>query len=313
MSLSPSEIVQRVVGQGRQRRNGRRVERRSDRIARPRHRGRSSPWPPGEQAARRRLLLPPHRSHRWSRRPRPSSTPRPRTFARSWSARAESTRLREQLKAAQQETAVAQEQREALRWDMKRVLDDVLASKASGQRGAEPRPRHLAHRRGAGPDAERVGASRVGGRGRATAFRRRTADPGRPDPRQGNYGGASYLADRAFDLVQQARTVARVAAARGSEERRSASSRSSPAHARGHGRQPTCGTVPTRPASAWPGAKPGAQLVAVARIGDWFQVGDPGRAARVDPPRDGALIAHFDAGSRTPATSNWSRPSPLAS
>ena len=135
------------------------------------------------------------------------------------SARAESARLQEQLKAAQQETAVAQEQREALRWDMKRVLDDLLASKASGSSGSGVQNRALAISRIAEVRVQLQNVAKPQGP-EAQARLHSAADlltQADQTLEQGNYGGASYLADRAGDLVQQARTVARVAA-RQSEE-----------------------------------------------------------------------------------------------
>ena len=130
------------------------------------------------------------------------------------SARAESARLQEQLKAAQQETAVAQEQREALRAEMKRVLDDVLASKASGNSGNGVQNRALAISRIAEvrvqlqnvvKPQDAAAAARLHSAADLLAQADQTLE-------QGNYSGASYLADRAGDLVQQARTVAEVAA-----------------------------------------------------------------------------------------------------
>ena len=187
-------------------------------------------------------------------------------------ARAESARLQEQLKAAQQETAVAQEQREAMRWDMKRVLDDVLAAKASGSSGSGVQNRALAISRIAevrvqlqnvAKPQEPEGAARLHSAAELLTQADQTLE-------QGNYGGASYLADRAGDLVQQARTVAQVAARQNEEGTRLipiVPPRTLEVTVAANLRE---GPNATRPRVA--GAKPGAQLVAVARVGEWFKV-----------------------------------------
>jgi uncharacterized protein YgiM (DUF1202 family) len=87
---------------------------------------------------------------------------------------------------------------------------------------------------------------------------------------EGNHGGAAYLADRAAEMIRQARTVAEVAARQTGE---------------------TVGLIPIVPARtvevavnanlrSGPGvgrprvgrAKPGARLQAVGRLGEWFEV-----------------------------------------
>lgn len=190
-------------------------------------------------------------------------------------ARAESARLREQLQAAHQETAVAQEQRDALRRDLQRALEDVLASKASG--GVQNRALAISR------IAEvRVQMQSVSGRQEPeVAARLRSAEEllVRADKtlEKGNYSGASYLADRAGDLVQHAWTVAAVAAQQTQEAKGliaivpprtievavAANLREGP----DAGRRRVAGV------------QPGAQLVAVARLGQWFEVQTEGGTA----------------------------------
>jgi Bacterial SH3 domain len=184
-------------------------------------------------------------------------------------ARAEIARLHEQIKIAQQGTAAAEERFEALRRDMDRALDDVLASKAS-LRGLNNRA--LAISRIAEVGVQLQG---VGGRGEPeVAARLRAAEAllARADRvlGEGNYGGAAYLAERAGEMIRQARTVAEMAARHASE---------------------TAGLIPivpartvevavtanlrTGPDTARPRvgmAKPGTRLKAVGRLGEWFEV-----------------------------------------
>ena len=126
-------------------------------------------------------------------------------------SRAESTRLREDLKTARREAATAQEQYEALRREMDRALDEVLASKAS-LRGVHNRALAISriaevrvHMQSAsGRDEPEVG-ERLS---RAEALLVRADQV----LEEGNYGGASYLADRAGELIGHARAVAEVTA-----------------------------------------------------------------------------------------------------
>lgn len=184
-------------------------------------------------------------------------------------ARAENARMHEQLRIAQQETAAAEERFEALRREMDRALEDVLASKAS-LRGVNNRALAISR------IAEvRVQMQSAGGRGGPeVAARLRGADAllARADQAltEGNYGGAAYLADRAADMIRQARTVAEVAArqtgetanlipivpARTLEVAVTANLRSGPDIAR-----PQVGR-----------AQPGTRLQAVGRLGEWFEV-----------------------------------------
>ena len=88
--------------------------------------------------------------------------------------------------------------------------------------------------------------------------------------KEGNYGGAAYVADRAGELIRQARTVAEVAARQTAE---------------------TAGLIPIVPARtvevvvtanlrSGPGAArprvgradPGTRLQAMGRLGEWFEV-----------------------------------------
>lgn len=183
-------------------------------------------------------------------------------------ARAENARMHEQLRIAQQETAAAEERFEALRREMDRALEDVLASKAS-LRGVNNRALAISR------IAEvRVQMQSAGGRGGPQAARLRGADAllARADQAltEGNYGGAAYLADRAADMIRQARTVAEVVArqtretanlipivpARTLEVAVTANLRSGPDIAR-----PQVGR-----------AQPGTRLQAVGRLGEWFEV-----------------------------------------
>lgn len=112
------------------------------------------------------------------------------------SARAELARAHEQLKVARQETAAAEERFEALRREMDRALDDVLASKAS-LRGVNNRA--LAISRIAEVRVQMQGAGGRGGPEVAARLRGAEALLVRADRalEEGNYGGAAYLADRA--------------------------------------------------------------------------------------------------------------------
>jgi len=183
--------------------------------------------------------------------------------------RAKIARMHEQVKTARQETAAAEERLEALRREMDRALEDVLASKAS-LRGVNNRALAISR------IAEvRVQMQSAGGRGEpVVAERLRGADAllDRADQalKEGNYGGAAYLADRAGELIRQARTVAEVAArqtgetaglipivpARTVEVTVTANLRSGPDTTR-----PRVGR-----------ANPGTRLQAVGRLGEWFEV-----------------------------------------
>jgi hypothetical protein len=185
------------------------------------------------------------------------------------SSRAELVRLQQQLEAAQRRAAVAEEQHEALRREMDRALDDLLASKASSH---GMRNRALAISRIAEVRVQLRGVGRRDEPEVAGRLRRAESLLARADRtlEEGNYGGAVYLADRAGDLVQHARTVAEVAAQQTSE---------------GAGLIPI---VPPRTIEVVVGAnlrqgpdtaqervgaaQAGTRLVAVARRGDWFEV-----------------------------------------
>lgn len=188
------------------------------------------------------------------------------------SARIERARLQEQLKAAQQETAVAQEQREALRAEMKRVLDDVLASRASGSSGSGVQNRALAISRIAEVRVQLRNVAKpqdaeVASRLHSAADLLTQADQ---TLAQGNYSGASYLADRAGDLVQQARTVSEVAARQGEEG--AALIPIVPPRTLEVAVAANLRDGPDAKRARVAGAKPGAQLVAVARVGEWYKV-----------------------------------------
>jgi uncharacterized protein YgiM (DUF1202 family) len=185
------------------------------------------------------------------------------------SARAEIARLHEQVRIARQETAAAEERSETLRGEMDRALDDMLASKPS-LRGVNNRA--LAISRIAEARVQMQSAS--GRRGPEVAARLHGAEAllARADQAltEGNYGGAAYFADRAGEMIRQARTVAEVAArhtgettglipivpARTIEVAVTANLRSGPDTARRR-----VGTV-----------KPGTRLQAVGRLGEWFEV-----------------------------------------
>jgi hypothetical protein len=185
------------------------------------------------------------------------------------SARAESARLHEQVRIAQQEAAGAEERYEALRREMDRALEDVLAAKAS-LRGVNNRA--LAISRIAEVRVQMQSAS--GHSGPEVAARLRGADAllARADQAltEGNYGGAAYLADRAADMIRQAQTVAEVAARqtgdtaglipivppRAVEVTVAANLRSGPDMAR-----PRVGRV-----------SPPTKLQAVSRLGEWLEV-----------------------------------------
>ena len=186
------------------------------------------------------------------------------------SARVENASMREQVRIAQQATAVTEERLEALRREMDRALDDVLASKAS-LRGVNNRALAISR------IAEvRVQMQSADGRGEpevATRLRGAEALLARADRalQEGNYGGAAYLADRAGEMIRQARTMAEVAGARQTGE--------------------TAGLIPIVPArtvevavtanlrsgpdtarSRVGTATPGTRLQAVGRLGEWLQV-----------------------------------------
>lgn len=189
------------------------------------------------------------------------------------STRAENTRLREQVRIAQQESAAAEERFVALQREMDRALDDVLASKAS-LRGVNNRALAISRiaevrvqmQSAVGHDQPEAAARLRGGEALlARADRALT---------EGNYGGAAYLADRAGELIRQARTVAEVAARQPAE---------------------TAGLIPIVPARTvevavnanlrrGPGvdrprvgtAKPGERLLAVGRLGEWFEIAREG-------------------------------------
>jgi Bacterial SH3 domain len=191
-------------------------------------------------------------------------------------ARAEIARLRDQVEIARHQveiarhqTAVAEEHFEVLRVEMDRALDDVLASKAS-LRGVNNRA--LAISRIAEVRVQMQSAGGRGGTEAAARLREAEALLTRADQalKGDNYGGAAYLADRAGEMIRQARTVAEVAArqtgetagvipivpARAIEVAVTANLRSGPDAAR-----PRVGR-----------AKPGTRLKAIARLGEWFEV-----------------------------------------
>jgi uncharacterized protein YgiM (DUF1202 family) len=185
------------------------------------------------------------------------------------SAQAEIARLQKQVKAAQHGTAAAEERLEALRRDMDRALDDVLASKAS-LRGLNNRA--LAISRIAEVRVQMESASGHGNPEVAARLSDANALLTRADRtlEEGNYGGAVYLADRAAELVRYAGTIWEAATrqtgeaaglipivpARTVEVAVTANLRSGPGTARSR-----VGT-----------AEPGTRLQAVGRLGEWFQV-----------------------------------------
>jgi hypothetical protein len=184
-------------------------------------------------------------------------------------SRAEVERLGEQLGSAQRRAAVAEEQQEALRREMDRALEDLLTAKGS-QRGVHNRAfaiSRIAEVRVQLGDCSRYSEPEALARMRRAENLLARADRALDD---GNYGGASYLADRAGDLVQHARTVAEVSAQQGAE---------------------WTGIIPIVPPRTIDvtvganlregpdvsrarvgGAQAGTRLVAVARLGDWFEV-----------------------------------------
>jgi uncharacterized protein YgiM (DUF1202 family) len=185
------------------------------------------------------------------------------------SARADIMRLHKQVKTAQQETAAAEERFEALRHDMDQALDDVLASKAS-LRGLNNRALAISRiaevrvqMQSAGGRDDLEVAARMHGAEALLARADRALE-------EGNYGGAAYLADRAEEMIRNARRVAEVSArqagetvglipivpARTVEVTVSANLRSGP------------GTARSRVGTAGPGTR----LQAVGRLGEWLQV-----------------------------------------
>ena len=183
-------------------------------------------------------------------------------------ARADNARLREQLKAAQREAAIAQEQREALRRDMQRALEEVLASKASG--GVQNRALAISRIAEVRVQMQSMSAHQEP----EVAARLRLAKDllARADKtlEEGNYGGASYLADQAGEVVQYARTVVAVAGQQTEETKGLVAivpPRTIEVAVAANLRE---GPNPGRRRVA--GAQPGAQLVAVARLGEWFEV-----------------------------------------
>jgi hypothetical protein len=185
------------------------------------------------------------------------------------SARAEIARMREQVGIAQQETAAAEERFEALRREMDRALEDVLASKAS-LRGVNNRAlaiSRIAEVRVQMQSAASRGAPEVAARLRGAEALLTRADQTLDE---GNYGGAAYLADRAAELIRQARTVAEmevrpagetpgfipIVPARTVEVAVTANLRSGPDTTRSR-----VGT-----------ARPGTRLQAVGRLGEWLEV-----------------------------------------
>ncbi len=183
-------------------------------------------------------------------------------------SRVESQKLRDQLKASRQEAATAEEQYQALRREMDRALEEVLASKAS-LRGVHNRA--LAISRIAEVRVQLEGAGRRNERDVAERLRRASELLARADRvlEEGNYGGASYLADRAGELVGHARAVADATATNG--------------EASGHiPIVPSRGIEVVASANLRVGpdatrrkvgvATPGTRLTAVGRQGDWFEV-----------------------------------------
>jgi hypothetical protein len=184
-------------------------------------------------------------------------------------ARAEIVQTHEQVRIARQEAAAAEERFEALRREMDRALEDVLASKAS-LRGVNNRAlaiSRIAEVRVQMQSAGGSGEPEVAGRVRGAEALLARADRALEE---GNYGGAAYLADRAGEMIRQARTVAEVAArqtgeapgfipivpARAVEVAVTANLRGGPDTTR-----PRVGTV-----------RPGTRLQAVGRLGEWLEV-----------------------------------------
>jgi Bacterial SH3 domain len=185
-------------------------------------------------------------------------------------SRAEGARVRDQLQSARRQAAAAEARYQALRREMDRALEEVLASKAS-LRGVHNRA--LAISRIAEVRVQLQEAARRNEHGVAERLRRAEELLTRADRAlgEGNYGGASYLADRAGELVGHARAVAEVTVP--------------PV------RDTSGGVIPIVPARSvevleaanlrhGPGsaerrlgvALPGTRLTAVGRMGEWFEV-----------------------------------------
>jgi uncharacterized protein YgiM (DUF1202 family) len=184
-------------------------------------------------------------------------------------ARAELAQAREDLRKAHQQAAAAEEHYERLRVEADRTLDEVLASRAS-LRGVNNQA--LATSRIAEARVQMQGVRGKSSPEAAARLRDAQALLAKADGalKAGNYGGAAYLADRAAEAIGQANRVAEVASRETGE---------------------TAGLIPIVPPRmvevavaanlrSGPGttrprvgqARPGAQLRAVARLGEWLEV-----------------------------------------
>lgn len=184
-------------------------------------------------------------------------------------ARAELAQARDELRGARQQTAQAEARYQALRRETDRVLDDVLASKAS-LRGVNNRAlaiSRIAEVRVQMQSARAKRSLEVAGRLRDADALLTRADR---TLEEGNYGGAAYLADRAAEVISQAQADAEAASRQTSQSADPipivpprtvevavvANLRSGP-------------DITKRQVGQ---AKPGTKLRAVARLGDWLQV-----------------------------------------
>ena len=195
--------------------------------------------------------------------------PTDRLEAELTQANQENQALRKQLEAAQAARASLEERYAALEIELASSVEEVLRSKASLR---SVQNRALAISRIAEVRVEIQSAPQAKDAEVAARLDRANEFLSRADTAltEGNFGGASYLAERAGDLVRQARTVAEVRTAspnpseelipvvppRSLEARVTANLRQAPGTDK-----PLVGQVTQ-----------GELLLAVARWGEWFQV-----------------------------------------
>ena len=195
--------------------------------------------------------------------------PTERLEAELTQANQENRKLRQQLEAAQAARASLEERYAALEIELASSVEEVLRSKASLR---SVQNRALAISRIAEVRVEIQSVPQAKDAEVAARLDRANEFLSRADTAlaEGNFGGASYLAERAGDLVRQARTVAEVRTAspnpseelipivppRSLEARVTANLRQAPGTDK-----PLVGQVTQ-----------GELLLAVARWGEWFQV-----------------------------------------
>ncbi len=184
-------------------------------------------------------------------------------------ARQENEKLRQELRGLQGHVASIEERYAALEIELASAVEEVLRSKAT-IRGVQSRA--LATSRISEVRVQIESSTRTDDPEVAIRLRRANEFLARADQalEQGNFSGASYLAERASEMVRQARIVAEV--------------RQKPAQ----GQAEIIPIVPPRtlevlansnlregPGLSYArvgGLEPGDQALAVARAGEWYQV-----------------------------------------